>query len=190
MRVRNRQGCIQPSSTRNAAAKRPGSVGARPARATRSTRLRAALATARSRAGDRHRRATASENAPNRADTLQAPSWPTRRPSASLAASLQRETMNSRHAFLGTILSQQHGRTKFNAGPWPSAAIGTASVATTSYRPLRNEGRMERAKRFELSTPTLARLCSTPELRPHAYLPPPDRMAAARSYASGGGLQG
>ena len=25
---------------------------------------------------------------------------------------------------------------------------------------------MERAKRFELSTPTLARLCSTPELRP------------------------
>ena len=26
--------------------------------------------------------------------------------------------------------------------------------------------KMERAKRFELSTPTLARLCSTPELRP------------------------
>eukprot|EP00521_Asterionellopsis_glacialis_P005760 CAMPEP_0195268272 /NCGR_PEP_ID=MMETSP0706-20130129/13084_1 /TAXON_ID=33640 /ORGANISM="Asterionellopsis glacialis, Strain CCMP134" /LENGTH=49 /DNA_ID= /DNA_START= /DNA_END= /DNA_ORIENTATION= len=26
---------------------------------------------------------------------------------------------------------------------------------------------LERAKRFELSTPTLARLCSTPELRPH-----------------------
>ncbi len=26
---------------------------------------------------------------------------------------------------------------------------------------------MERAKRFELSTLTLARLCSTPELRPH-----------------------
>ena len=26
--------------------------------------------------------------------------------------------------------------------------------------------KLERAKRFELSTPTLARLCSTPELRP------------------------
>jgi hypothetical protein len=26
---------------------------------------------------------------------------------------------------------------------------------------------LERAKRFELSTPTLARLCSTTELRPH-----------------------
>ena len=25
----------------------------------------------------------------------------------------------------------------------------------------------ERVKRFELSTPTLARLCSTPELHPH-----------------------
>ena len=28
---------------------------------------------------------------------------------------------------------------------------------------------MERAKRFELSTLTLARLCSTPELRPHPF---------------------
>ena len=27
---------------------------------------------------------------------------------------------------------------------------------------------LERAKRFELSTLTLARLCSTPELRPHS----------------------
>ena len=26
---------------------------------------------------------------------------------------------------------------------------------------------LERAMRFELTTPTLARLCSTPELRPH-----------------------
>ena len=28
---------------------------------------------------------------------------------------------------------------------------------------------LERAKRFELSTLTLARLCSTPELRPHPF---------------------
>ena len=28
--------------------------------------------------------------------------------------------------------------------------------------------KLERAKRFELSTLTLARLCSTPELRPHS----------------------
>ena len=29
------------------------------------------------------------------------------------------------------------------------------------------EDELERAKGFEPSTPTLARLCSTPELRPH-----------------------
>ena len=33
--------------------------------------------------------------------------------------------------------------------------------------PVRLLSRLERAKRFELSTLTLARLCSTPELRPH-----------------------
>gem|GEM_PF-2542208 len=32
--------------------------------------------------------------------------------------------------------------------------------------------KLERAKRFELSTPTLARLCSTPELRPLALFRP------------------
>ena len=31
------------------------------------------------------------------------------------------------------------------------------------------EDELERAKGFEPSTPTLARLCSTPELRPHKY---------------------
>ena len=34
---------------------------------------------------------------------------------------------------------------------------------------LRRLTKLERAKRFELSTLTLARLCSTPELRPHPF---------------------
>ena len=39
-------------------------------------------------------------------------------------------------------------------------------------KPALNAGvfdQLERAKRFELSTLTLARLCSTPELRPHPF---------------------
>jgi hypothetical protein len=40
---------------------------------------------------------------------------------------------------------------------------------------------MERAKRFELSTPTLARLCSTPELRPRSSF-------SADPRASGGAI--
>ena len=41
---------------------------------------------------------------------------------------------------------------------------------------------LERAKGFEPSTPTLARLCSTPELHPHprrVWQPPPGRRASA-----------
>ena len=38
-------------------------------------------------------------------------------------------------------------------------------------------GNLERAKGFEPSTPTLARLCSTPELHPLAR-----RLAASRAY--------
>jgi hypothetical protein len=41
---------------------------------------------------------------------------------------------------------------------------------------VRLEGKLERAKGFEPSTPTLARLCSTPELHP---LERPFRAAAA-----------
>src|SRR5579863_1539316 len=45
---------------------------------------------------------------------------------------------------------------------------------------------LERAKGFEPSTPTLARLCSTPELHPHPF----GGVAAKAAYAVGGrGLQ-
>ncbi len=39
------------------------------------------------------------------------------------------------------------------------------------------EKKLERAMRFELTTPTLARLCSTPELRPleGRWEPGPDK---------------
>ena len=39
--------------------------------------------------------------------------------------------------------------------------------------------KLERAMRFELTTPTLARLCSTPELRPHIQVPRAQAGAAA-----------
>ena len=39
-------------------------------------------------------------------------------------------------------------------------------------KPLFSIGKLERAKGFEPSTPTLARLCSTPELRPLERLQP------------------
>ena len=38
-----------------------------------------------------------------------------------------------------------------------------------AVRNVRLGNRLERAKGFEPSTPTLARLCSTPELRPHPF---------------------
>ena len=40
---------------------------------------------------------------------------------------------------------------------------------------------LERAKGFEPSTPTLARLCSTPELHPHPTASPPAALMAQRS---------
>src|SRR6185437_3450336 len=47
------------------------------------------------------------------------------------------------------------------------------------------EGRLERAKGFEPSTPTLARLCSTPELRPLSG-PVPARVAALAGRGEAG----
>src|SRR5690606_16290476 len=50
---------------------------------------------------------------------------------------------------------------------------------------------LERAKRFELSTPTLARLCSTTELRPRSSKSPPESAASTvrrRLMAEGRGL--
>ena len=48
------------------------------------------------------------------------------------------------------------------------------------------EEKLERAKGFEPSTPTLARLCSTPELHPHPW----DRQRRWRLYGlKRGGLQ-
>ena len=49
--------------------------------------------------------------------------------------------------------------------------------------PAWSDFRLERAMRFELTTPTLARLCSTPELRPHSEatwcsVPPENRERA------------
>ena len=49
---------------------------------------------------------------------------------------------------------------------------GRATPAMRHKKPALNAGvfdQLERAKRFELSTLTLARLCSTPELRPHPF---------------------
>ena len=43
-------------------------------------------------------------------------------------------------------------------------AVFTAETTRGEYV---SEGRLERAMGFEPTTPTLARLCSTPELRPH-----------------------
>ena len=47
--------------------------------------------------------------------------------------------------------------------------IQKAALSAASY----SFGFLERAMRFELTTPTLARLCSTPELRPRATLVAP-----------------
>ena len=47
-----------------------------------------------------------------------------------------------------------------------SAALKQRATASRALAPREGRSRLERAKRFELSTPTLARLCSTPELRP------------------------
>ena len=59
---------------------------------------------------------------------------------------------------------------------WP-----TETKKAGSIRPFRllnfPEGKLERVKRFERSTPTLARLCSTPELHPLAR-----PWAASRAY--------
>ena len=46
--------------------------------------------------------------------------------------------------------------------------------------PAWSDFRLERAKRFELSTPTLARLCSTTELRPHSATAPAGRSVSSR----------
>ena len=49
---------------------------------------------------------------------------------------------------------------------------GRETPAISHKKPAFNPGvfdQLERAKRFELSTLTLARLCSTPELRPHPF---------------------
>ena|GEM_PF-4474596 len=43
---------------------------------------------------------------------------------------------------------------------------------------------MERARRFERPTPTLARLCSTPELRPLGALPNNDRVLPSSEEAA------
>ena len=48
---------------------------------------------------------------------------------------------------------------------------------TAEFRGFEGFGNLERAKGFEPSTPTLARLCSTPELHPLAR-----RQAASRAY--------
>ena len=50
-------------------------------------------------------------------------------------------------------------------------------------KPLKSLDILERAKGFEPSTPTLARLCSTPELHPH-----PERQSGARPNRLGGGF--
>ena len=53
---------------------------------------------------------------------------------------------------------------------------GLAPLATIDYpATTRLDSELERAKGFEPSTPTLARLCSTTELHPHPY-----RVAATR----------
>ena len=44
-----------------------------------------------------------------------------------------------------------------------------------------HRGKLERAKGFEPSTPTLARLCSTPELHPHPF-PPVQRTGRGALY--------
>jgi hypothetical protein len=46
-------------------------------------------------------------------------------------------------------------------------------------------GKLERAKGFEPSTPTLARLCSTPELRPLERRGPLHNVSAGRGEACG-----
>ena len=48
---------------------------------------------------------------------------------------------------------------------------GLTTKPTKEKAALRRLHILERAMRFELTTPTLARLCSTPELRPHPGQP-------------------
>src|SRR5690606_27813416 len=51
-------------------------------------------------------------------------------------------------------------------------------------KPLISLGLLERARRFERPTPTLARLCSTPELRPHPGSPAGQPVDMARILSS------
>src|SRR3990167_5543221 len=76
---------------------------------------------------------------------------------------------------------------KFGTAYPAARPAGTPHAATLQAKGRRNEFSgsgicflLERAKRFELSTPTLARLCSTPELRPH-----PEELAAVTGRAVG-----
>ena len=80
--------------------------------------------------------------------------------------------------FIGTALrhpGQQrlHGSSVSRIGFCPTGAQPHAQRRLgrrfcCRSKPLKRLGNLERAKGFEPSTPTLARLCSTPELRPHS----------------------
>src|SRR5690606_34198354 len=55
---------------------------------------------------------------------------------------------------------------------WPNRK-GSGNKKAAKKATLIEKPELERAMRFELTTPTLARLCSTPELRPHRVRRPP-----------------
>src|SRR4029453_4077267 len=81
-----------------------------------------------------------------------------------VVASPQQEEPSQRDVERG---HREQGITQHRAGPgWTNGHAGTPR---RDRNPIALWEIMERAKRFELSTPTLARLCSTPELRPRSY---------------------
>jgi hypothetical protein len=53
------------------------------------------------------------------------------------------------------------------ANPFGRELSPMSQVRSVTYIARRDRDNLERAKGFEPSTPTLARLCSTPELHPH-----------------------
>ncbi len=82
-----------------------------------------------------------------------------------------KEALKSRNLINRLVLL----RLKLNRPALPSIETITAAGSQREKRPLRTvfstamaKILLERAMGFEPTTPTLARLCSTPELRPHS----------------------
>jgi hypothetical protein len=82
-------------------------------------------------------------------------------------------TLNPKRGCIVAVEQPVNGVPGFSPLQAGEFALRSASICRMPAEPtaeiLDKSGELERAKGFEPSTPTLARLCSTPELHPHPY---------------------